>query len=388
MKHIVIIGGGPAGVSLAQTAAKKLSASEAKITLLEKQEYQFNAIASLRASVDPSFVPKLFIPYDDALKGLPHAEIKHAAVKEIEYASKTVTYTDPTSSDDETTTISYDYLVIATGSSYPSPIKPASNATRDDVERSLHETADHISKADRILIVGGGAVGIEMAGEIKFYHPSKSVTLVDGNTELVSHQNVPKLRRPLRAALEKLGVELRLGERLTERFGAHRLGTGRTAYRTRGGATIEADALLVCAGMTPNVDLMTDAVCLTEDGRSIRVKDNMEVDCVGYEDVYVLGDASDHPSPKMWHWAAEQGKHLGKALAGRVMGGTVVPAYDGPSTEMLAIPLGPEGGVAQLPLCGGVIVGDFMTRNIKSKGLFVSMMWGNLNATVPKNTTA
>lgn len=384
MKHIVIIGGGPAGVSLAQTAAKNISASKAKITLLEKQDYQFHAIASLRASVDPSFVPKLFIPYDDALKGLPHAEIKRAVVKEVKYASKTVTYTDPTSSDDDhTTTIKYDYLVIATGSSYPSPIKPSANATREDVKRSLQETATHISEAERILIVGGGAVGIEMAGEIKFYHPSKSVTLLDGNDDLVSSQNVPKMRRSLRSALEKKGVKLRLGERLTERFEAHQLGMGRTAYKTRGGASIDADALLVCAGMKPNVDLMTDSGCLTENGRSIRVKDNMEVDRAGYEDVYVLGDASDHPTPKMAYWAAAQGKHLGDALAKRVKGGTVVPAYDGPSTEALMIPIGPEGGVSQLPLCGGVVVGDFMTRNIKSKGLFVDMAWGTLNAKVP-----
>lgn len=42
-------------------------------------------------------------------------------------------------------------------------------------------------------------------------------------------------------------------------------------------------------------------------------------------------------------------------------------------TEAIVIPLGPQKGFGFLPFFGGLTLGDFVTRNLKGKTLFVSM---------------
>ena len=71
-----------------------------------------------------------------------------------------------------------DYLVLATGSSYPFPAKSDTDRTVDAHEKTLGTHAA-LAAAARVLLVGAGAVGIELAGEIKAVWPSKQVTLVD-----------------------------------------------------------------------------------------------------------------------------------------------------------------------------------------------------------------
>ncbi len=381
MKEIVIVGGGPGGVAFAQAAAKELSsytdADEAvRITLIEKNEFHFHVYGSLRGIVDESIIPKLFVPYDNAVQGYDHFVMKTGStVTAIDYSSNTVTY-------NSNSFITYDYLVLATGSSYPS-IKPSSGIsyTPKAMGDSIRETGTKIKESNRILVIGGGACGTEMAGELKVAYPDKTIMLIDKNTELLADQNLPKMRAPMKKALEDLGVELILGETLVgEKFSEHQFGF--KELTTDSGSKIESDAQLICAGMKPNTSLMTDPLCLNERS-SIKVKYTMQVDNPKYENVFVLGDASDHPSPKMGYCAEKQAAHLAESLIPYIMSGSALKPFDGPDTEMISIPLGPDGGLSQFPMCGGFVVGDFMTRMIKSQDLMVGMSWGNLNAKMP-----
>jgi len=383
MKNIVIIGGGPGGVAAAQNAAKSLSSKEAKITLLEKRSFFFHAPGSLRAMVDTSFIPKILIPYDNVFSKYPNVELKFATVDSIAYDAKTVTFTSTATSSGPQETISYDYLIIATGSSYPSPIKPTGAvSSTQDIERDLTQAAKDIKKSERILVVGGGAVGIEMAGELKAFYPDKKIMLLDSHHELLSNQNVPKLREPVKQALLKHGVELFLGQRLKERFTSHQFGT--KSLVTEAGLTIESDAQLVCVGMKPNIDLMKDPECL-DGGRSIKVTATMQVDhpSADYEHVFVLGDASNHPTPKLAYWAMDQGKHLGMSIAKNILNGKDIKPYAAPSAEALFLPLGPGGGVGQLPMFSGILIGNFLTRVFKSKDLLAGMFWKDFNVKMP-----
>jgi len=379
MKSIVVIGAGPGGVAFAQTLSKLLPASEAKVTVIEKQNFYFHVFGSLRAMVDKAYIQKLFVPLDFAFQN--NVQLKRATVTSIDYDRRTVNYTQSIlNSQDEPESIKYDYLVIATGSSYPSPIKPSSTDSKV-MEKVMIQTTENIKNADRILIIGGGAVGIEMAGELKSFYPNKKIMLMDGNTDLLSNQNVPKMKKRLEQKLKKCGVELFLGERFHEKILSHEFGTRSNV--TEKGLTIESDARIVCVGMKPNVGLMNDTTCL--EGKYIKVKETMEVDHRDekYKQVFVLGDASNHPTPKMGYWAGEQGKHLAKSIAVNLQKGKRYKPFDGPSVEVLIIPIGPKGGVTQLPFFGGVTVGDFFTRNVKSKDLMAGMVWKNLNAKMP-----
>jgi NADH dehydrogenase FAD-containing subunit len=419
--HIVVVGGGPSGLAFAQTAASKLCTSAQKnksgeqdpkveITVLEKRDYFFHAIGSLRALVDESFIDHLFIPYDNALSGYPGARIvTQAQVVSINYVTKVVQYMK----NSENVSLQYDYLVLATGSSYTHPIKPNPGAptaisatpreeqrhpadeSRNAIKQSLYETNKKIQTSNRILVIGGGAVGIELAGELKSFYPEKKIMLLSSSPELLSNQNVPKMRRPVKKALENLGVELFLGQKIRRdmlppaAYQQHQFGTA--SLETDQGLVIESDARIFCIGMSPNVDLVTDPNCFEQQTGTtemsnrrgaIKVKENFQLLAKSdthsdndkyYDSVFVIGDASNHPTPKMAYWGMEQGKHLGKALADNILFGKPLKSYTGPSTEALMLPLGPNGGVSQLPLFGGMIVGNFPTKMIKSKNLFVEM---------------
>jgi NADPH-dependent 2,4-dienoyl-CoA reductase/sulfur reductase-like enzyme len=63
-------------------------------------------------------------------------------------------------------TVFYDYLIIATGMLYGSNIKDRNN-NRDFRAASLSKEANEVKLANSVLIVGGGPVGVELAGEVR-----------------------------------------------------------------------------------------------------------------------------------------------------------------------------------------------------------------------------
>ena len=76
---------------------------------------------------------------------------------------------------------------------------------------------------------------------------------------------------------------------------------------------------------------------------------------------------------------------MGKALATQInKPGARIADFAPPKVEAMMVPLGPKGGVSQLPVMGGVVVGDRMTKMIKAGDMFAAMFWGTANASVPK----
>ena len=118
--------------------------------------------------VDPSFTQKILIPYDNIFKGAQNVELKNATVQSINFDERSVTFksTLSDSQNDAQETLKYDYLILATGSSYPAPIKPI-NENHNDIMKEFSEIAEKLQQAERILVIGGGAVGIEMAVSLR-----------------------------------------------------------------------------------------------------------------------------------------------------------------------------------------------------------------------------
>ncbi|KAJ0389487.1 hypothetical protein ATCC90586_011840 [Pythium insidiosum] len=192
MPRIVIIGAGPAGLNLFQSLAKQLSPADGtEVVVFEKSKYYYHAVGTPRAYTEESFSKMLFIPYDNAIPANARSFVRivRAVVTSISADKNEVAYRKVNDSDDElsatTETLAFDSLVIATGSTYTVPIKPDSKQfSRAYTERKLKEVRDQIAAARKILIVGGGAVGCEVAGDIASKYPDKTVTILEGRDQL------------------------------------------------------------------------------------------------------------------------------------------------------------------------------------------------------------
>ncbi|KAK5627866.1 hypothetical protein RRF57_003581 [Xylaria bambusicola] len=110
---------------------------------------------------------------------------------------------------------SYDFFIGTTGLRRAWPVAPQS-LTREEY---LVEVGTHCDKVVNstapVLVVGGGAVGIEMAAELKYLKPSVHVTLAHSRDKLLSAEPLPDMVKDCACELaEQGGVEVLLNHRL------------------------------------------------------------------------------------------------------------------------------------------------------------------------------
>lgn len=109
----------------------------------------------------------------------------------------------------------YDYLVVATGLRRAWPVVPQSLYRK----RYLAEAGEHIAAVSDapagVVVVGGGAVGIEMAAELKTVRPDVRVTLVHSREKLLSSEPLPdECKDKALELVRDAGVETMLGRRV------------------------------------------------------------------------------------------------------------------------------------------------------------------------------
>jgi len=117
--------------------------------------------------------------------------------------------------------VPFDYLLVAVGNTYKeNVIKPAPHeltlAHRAATWRHAHE---ELREAKKVVIVGGGLVGVELAAEIAFAMPAILVTLVHSREELCGELPA-KARKYIADWLELNRVTLRLGRRVRAHEGS------------------------------------------------------------------------------------------------------------------------------------------------------------------------
>src|SRR5258706_10514953 len=103
---VVVVGGGYGGVNV----AKALDA-DVDVVLVEPKDAFVHNIGALRALVEPDFLPKIFLPYD---RLLPNGRVLRDRAVEVS-AHRVVLASGEA--------IMADYVVLATGSTYPFPAK-------------------------------------------------------------------------------------------------------------------------------------------------------------------------------------------------------------------------------------------------------------------------
>src|SRR3989338_9239654 len=135
----------------------------------------------------------------------------------------------------------FDYLVIATGSSYHSKMKQQ-NLVIASRAQELHKYAQQLASATKILIIGGGIVGVELAAEIIGKYPGKKITMVHAMGELID-RSPPKERQYALKFLQHKGVAIIFNEMITEHNGK---------FVSSKGTIFSCDLAFLCVGIMPN----------------------------------------------------------------------------------------------------------------------------------------
>jgi NADH dehydrogenase FAD-containing subunit len=347
---VVVIGGGYGGVNLA-----KALDSAVRVVLVEPKDAFVHNIGALRALVDPVFLPKMFLPYDRLLE---HGRVVRD--RAVEVSPERVVLASGEAID-------ADYIVLATGSTYPFPAKSDAHDSDDAID-NYRAAYDELTHANRVLLVGAGPVGIELAGEIVSKWPDKHVTLLDLADDVLGERFRDDLRAELRSQLVDLGVELVLGEGLREfpPTAANELAT--FTVTTNSGHEITADIWFQCFGVTPVSDYLTGDLAAAR-GADGFVAVGPALQVAGHDNVFAIGDVSTADA-KMAGMAGMQAQNVAANIVKLVNGDDDLAPYE-PYGTAIVVPIGPEGGSGQLP-GQEELASREMVAEVKGRDLMVS----------------
>ncbi|NLE70586.1 MAG: FAD-dependent oxidoreductase [Actinomycetales bacterium] len=351
--RVVVVGGGYGGATL----AKRLD-DVADVVLVEPKDAFVHASAALRAVVDPEWQARVFYPYDGLLK---RGRVVQDWARRV---SPHRVQISPFESIDA------DVVVLATGTAYPFPAKFLENEA-DVASARLARMRDDLARCDRVLLVGGGPVGLELAGELTAAFRHLRVTVVDiADDVLTSGDFLPELRATIREQLEERGVEFVTGAPLAflppVDVGTYAPFTVETTTRV----PLEAQMWFRCYGSRAQTGYLDEelAAARRPDGR-LRVTEHLTV--VGQDRVFAIGDITDVPESKRASAAIAHADVVARNVMDVLEGRRPSARYHA-AAELIVLPLGPDGGASQLELDGGrrEVVGPAETSRIKGRDLF------------------
>lgn len=279
----MIVGGGFAGAY----AAKKLE-NDFAVTLIDNKDYFEFTPSVLRTLVEPNHIKKIQVLHSHYLK---KAKIVRGNAEKI----------TPDKVFVEKKEFRFDYLLICTGSNYNLPFKDEEVLVATRAEH-LREYQDKLKQSKKILIIGGGLVGVELAGEIVDHYPSKEVTIIQSGDKLLvrSPQKVidyitDKLKRKIKIIYNE-AIEKKEGKTLI----------------ARSGKKYSADLSFLCTGIKPNFQCLKDLGEIISEKNYVCVNENLQIN--GFKNIFAAGDITDIKEEKMAQTAEKQAEVVVKNL--------------------------------------------------------------------------
>ncbi|KAI0006484.1 FAD/NAD(P)-binding domain-containing protein [Xylariaceae sp. FL0662B] len=319
MRNVVVVGGSYVGVATSQGLANCLPATH-RVLLVEPHSHFHHLFAFPRYAILPKHEHKAFIPYTSTFASAPNPS-SHAVVR----ARVSSLLPDRVVLDREWQSlreIPFDYLVVATGTR----LHPPAMMEHEDKPPSvgcLQGYQGRIKQARSVIIVGGGAVGVQMATDLKEIYPEKQVTLVHSRNQLMPLYH-EKLDEIIKERCKELGVELKLGSRVNVPPGGFPLDNASGSPVTvslQSGENLTADFVITATGQTPNTEFLsglpassTDSLINPANG-FIRVKPTLQFQDPKYPHMFAVGDVADSGA----HKAARPGSFQGQVLARNIL---------------------------------------------------------------------
>ena len=274
---ILIIGGGPAGAVAAITAKKNYPSKQ--VTLIRKEQksiipcgipYIFHRLNSVEENVilDKSLLDnKVNLVVNKALKIIPKE-------KEVILKNKHV--------------YNYDKLILALGSKpqlvpIPGIEKQGVWLIKKDYEY-LKKFREAVLKSKKIVIIGGGFIGIEFAEEL-----SRIKNLDISIIEMMDHCLITNFDKefvlPAEEKIKNKGVKIYSGRKVEKIDGDKKV----KYAKLDNGDKIPADLVILSIGVCPNINLAKEAGIKTEENGGIWVDEYLKTNM---PDIFAIGDCA------------------------------------------------------------------------------------------------
>jgi NADH:ubiquinone reductase (H+-translocating) len=331
--RVVIVGVGFGGLA----AARSLRKAPVEVVLIDRRNYHLFQPLLYQVATAALSPADIAWPIRSIVAGQANARVELGRVTGVDTGRQEVIV------DDERR-VAYDHLILATGARHAyfgrdeweevAPgLKKIDDATlirqRVLIAFERAEVAPDPEDARRLLsfvVVGGGPTGVEMAGAIaelarhalardfsRINPKDARVVLVEAGPRLLA-SFAQTLSARAKEALEELGVEVRLGGRVT-------------ACDAQGvvveGERIHAGTIVWGAGVIASpAGKWLDVPC----DPAGRVKVGPDLEVPGHPNVFVIGDTvfalgpNGRPVPGIAPAAKQMGHHVGRLIAARVAG--------------------------------------------------------------------
>lgn len=326
--RVVIIGGGFGGIQL----AKSLRNKEVQVLMLDKHNYHTFQPLLYQVATGGLEPDSIAFPLRKIFKNHKNVFFRVANAEKVD-TSNNILHTNIGA-------ISYDYLVIATGSttnffgnstiednSMPMKTIPEALNLRSLILQSFEEALlkDSINEQEALMnfvIVGGGPTGVETAGalaELKMHvlpndYPDldlrrMQINLVESNERLLSSMS-EQASEMAENFLKEMGVMVRTNDAVESYNGIKAV--------LRSGKVLESTNLIWTAGVK---GAMIDGLENAELVRGGRIKVDEYNKVLGYENIYAIGDiaammSEEYPNghPGVAQVALQQAKNLSKNI--------------------------------------------------------------------------
>jgi NADPH-dependent 2,4-dienoyl-CoA reductase/sulfur reductase-like enzyme len=270
---IAIVGGGPAGVTCALSA--KNTYPDKKIVLIRKEPkpmipcgipYVFYTLNEVSDNVlpDTSLITNQIDIINDEAVGREDHKLVLASGDEVKFEK----------------------LVIATGSKAVMP--KIEGADKENVflvmkdKEYLKNMKARIQESERIVILGGGYIGVEVADEL--LKAKKNVTIVEMMDSLLQSMD-SEFGDKVREIIENEGGKVILGKSVQKILGDKKV----SAVELNDGTKINCDLLIVSCGYKPNLDLAEKFELNFEKGKGILVDAYLRT---SEKDIFAIGDCA------------------------------------------------------------------------------------------------
>jgi NADH dehydrogenase len=336
--HVVIVGGGFGGLE----AARGLRKAHARVTLIDRTNHHLFQPLLYQVAMAGLSPADIAAPIRNLLRRQRNTTVLMGEVVGVDADARRVLLAD--------TALSYDYLILATGARHSyfgrdewEPHAPGLKTLADAtaIRRRILTAFERAEAEDdpekraaqmTFVVVGGGPTGVEMAGalaelarhsmaeDFRRIDPTAArIILLEAGPRLLSAFS-ENLSAKAQAALERMGVEVRVGARVEAVDGES---------VTAQGERIPTGVVIWAAGVAASpVGKWLGA----ETDRNGRVKVAEDLSVPGHPEIFVIGDAAlreqdGKPLPGVAQVAIQGGKYVAGVIRARLEGRPAPPPF-------------------------------------------------------------